>query len=46
MTDILCVRDEFPMGSLWEGRFPFSNQVCRLVNGPANARQGTDWVFP
>lgn len=35
--------DEFPMGSLWEGRAPFGNQVCRLVNGVANRRQGTDF---
>jgi hypothetical protein len=31
------------MGSLWEGRLPFSNQVCRLVNGEANGKQGTDF---
>ncbi|GFP59293.1 chitotriosidase-1 [Trichoderma asperellum] len=38
-----CQVDEFPMGSLWEGRAPFGNQVCRLVNGVANRRQGTDF---
>jgi hypothetical protein len=31
------------MGSLWEGRAPFGNQVCRLVNGMANQRQRSDW---
>ncbi|KAM0470857.1 hypothetical protein ACHAPX_009731 [Trichoderma viride] len=38
-----CQVDEFPMGSLWEGRAPFGNQVCRLVNGVANRNQGTDF---
>jgi chitinase len=31
------------MDSLWEGRAGLHNQVCRLVNGAANRRQGTDW---
>lgn len=30
------------MGSLLEGRIP-NPQACRLVNGPANGRQGTDF---
>lgn len=30
------------MGSLLEGRLP-NPQVCRLVNGKANGRQGSDW---
>ncbi|ORY13819.1 hypothetical protein BCR34DRAFT_662986 [Clohesyomyces aquaticus] len=37
-----CQVDEFPMGSLAEGRIP-QPQICRLVNGPANGRQGTDF---
>lgn len=37
-----CQVDEFPMGSLLEGRIP-NPQACRLVNGPANGRQGTDF---
>jgi hypothetical protein len=40
---LMFVSDEFPMGSLWEGRAGLHNQVCRLVNGPANGRQGTDF---
>ncbi|KAF2008423.1 glycoside hydrolase family 18 protein [Aaosphaeria arxii CBS 175.79] len=39
-----CQVDEFPMGSLWEGRAGLHNQVCRLVNGNANRLQGTDWM--
>jgi hypothetical protein len=30
------------MGALVEGRLP-NPQACRLVNGPANGRQGTDF---
>jgi hypothetical protein len=37
-----CQVDEFPMGSLAEGRIP-NPQICRLVNGPANGRQGGDF---
>ncbi|OKL55832.1 hypothetical protein UA08_08920 [Talaromyces atroroseus] len=37
-----CQVDEFPMGALIEGRLP-NSQACRLVNGPANGRQGTDF---
>ncbi|RMZ85693.1 hypothetical protein DV736_g6556, partial [Chaetothyriales sp. CBS 134916] len=41
-----CQVDEFPMGSLWEGRNEalIGSQVCRLVNGPANGAQGRDWA--
>lgn len=37
-----CQVDEFPMGSLREGLIP-QPQICRLVNGPANGRQGGDF---
>jgi chitinase len=37
-----CQVDEFPMGSLAEGRKP-QPQICRLVNGPANMAQGRDF---
>ncbi|RDW92668.1 hypothetical protein BP5796_02062 [Coleophoma crateriformis] len=37
-----CQVDEFPMGSLAEGVLP-NPQACRLVNGPANGRQGSDF---
>jgi hypothetical protein len=38
MTVVLGVRDKLPIGNLWEGRFPFSNQVYHLVNEPAIQR--------
>lgn len=37
-----CQADEFPMGSLSEGRKP-QPQYVRLVNGAANGRQGADF---
>ena len=42
VTSARCNLDEFPMGDLQEsgGNNP---QACRLVNGPANARQGNDY---
>ncbi|KAK4870248.1 hypothetical protein LT330_005302 [Penicillium expansum] len=37
-----CQLDEFPMGNLKESGNN-SPQACRLVNGPANGRQGNDY---
>lgn len=37
-----CQVDEFPMGNLIESG-NLSPQVCRLVNGPANQKQGGDY---
>ncbi|KAJ6018170.1 class V chitinase [Penicillium sp. IBT 35674x] len=40
--DARCELDEFPMGDLWESGNQ-NPQACRLVNGPANGRQGGDY---
>lgn len=37
-----CEVDEFPMGNLMESGGG-SPQACRLVNGAANGKQGSDW---
>jgi chitinase len=37
-----CEVDEFPMGSLREGKM-LNPQFVRLVNGKANGAQGNDW---
>ncbi|KAJ5901541.1 CAZyme family GH18 [Penicillium taxi] len=41
-TQWRCQVDEFPMGDLKESR-KNAPQICRLVNGPANQRQGGDY---